>query len=301
MERYVIHVTKQCNMVCAYCYEKDRESTYTWEEIEELCNNIIEYNKSGVHYSVEFLGGEPCLAFDYVKKAVALFKEKDPEHCDYFIITTNGTILNDDIANFLLQNPDVCYSISLDGTKEANKYRVLNGITNANSYDIITYNIRCLIELYKVSPRQLSIHMVTHPLNVKHIYEGVKDIYDMGIRSISMGTAEVSYMLTENYKEKFIEEMNRVSDSILNGELEGMNIDILQDFDTEKPRGRIYIRDKNGKMIGESYAEASDDITKSDIYNSNEVGSNIQEFIFNLRRTVCLYYRGEKEKCLTQK
>ena len=34
METYVIHVTKECNMNCLYCYEKDKTSTYTWEEVK---------------------------------------------------------------------------------------------------------------------------------------------------------------------------------------------------------------------------------------------------------------------------
>lgn len=298
MERYVIHVTKQCNMSCTYCYEKDRISTYTWDEIKELCLNIIKTNKKGTNYSIEFLGGEPCLAFNYIKNAVKLFKENDSEHCKGFVITTNGTILNNDIANFLNNNPEVLFSISLDGTPEANNHRVMNN--HKESYNIITYNIKCLQKIYNISINQLSVHMVTHPLNMKYIYESIKDIYSMGIRSISVGTVEGSIGLSDNYKEVFISEMKKVADNILHGELKGLYIDIFEDFDTEKPKGRIYIRDKNGKMIGESYAEAEDDITKTDIYNSTIVGSKISDFIFNLRKTVCLYYREEKRKCSIQ-
>ena len=300
MERYVIHVTKKCNMACSYCYEEDRVSTYTWEEIEELCFNIINLNRNGEHYSIEFLGGEPCLAFDYIKKAVKLFKENDHEHCDYFIITTNGTILNNDIADFLRKNPDVCFSISLDGTKEANSRRVLKA-SNINSYDVITYNIKCLLKLYEIPYQQLSVHMVTHPFNVKLMYESVKDIYNMGIRSISMGTIESTMALSESYRDRYILEMKKIANSILSGTFKDLYIDIFESFDTEKPKGRIYIRDKNGKMICESYAQAINDITNTDVYDSTLVGSNVSEFIFNMRREACLYYREEKRKCSIQK
>lgn len=300
MERYVIHITKKCNMACTYCYEKDRESTYSWEEIENLCKNIIESNKNGIHYSIEFLGGEPCLVFNNLKKAVAYFKKNDPEHCDYFIITTNGTIINDDIADFLLKNPDVCFSISLDGIAEANKHRVMNSPERKESYDLVSYNIKCLIKLYKIPIYQLSVHIVTHPLNAKYIYQSIKDIYDMGIRSMSVGTVELCILLSDNYKNTFISEMKKVADNILHGNLKGLRIDLFEDFNTEKPKGRIYIRDKNGKMICESYAEANDDITKTDIYDSVPVSSEIEMFIFNLRKEVCLYYREEKKKCSIQ-
>lgn len=293
MERYVIHVTKLCNMKCRYCYEQDKTSTYSWKEIESLCFNIINSNVNGKPYSVEFLGGEPMLEFDYITRAVKLFKDNDREHAISFIITTNGTIVNDKLFKFLKDNPDVIFAISMDGTEYANKERLLKNDTG-NSYNIVCYNIKMLF-INDIPTEQLGVHMVTHPLNAMMIYDSIKDIYDMGIRNISVGTIENSYIVAENYRENFLSEMNRVSHSIVSGEFQDLYIDILHSFNIDKPRNRVYIRDKNGKMIGESYGEMTNDITKTDTYDSVNVTSPMADFIFNLRKDACLNYRKIKE------
>lgn len=41
LERYVIHTTKICNMNCTYCYEQDKTSTYTWDEIKGVLDGIV--------------------------------------------------------------------------------------------------------------------------------------------------------------------------------------------------------------------------------------------------------------------
>ena len=294
MERYVIHVTKLCNMACCYCYEKDKTSTYTWEEIESLCYNIIKSNVNNQPYSVEFLGGEPMLAFDYIKRAVELFKKSDPDNARYFIITSNGTIVNNDLIDFLLNNNDVVFAISLDGSKVANKLRIIKS-NKQNSYDLVTYNIKKMY-MYNVPPSQISVHMVTHSFNSEHIYESIEDIYSMGIRTISVGTVENSIAIGHTYQNSFVSQMKLVADSVLDKTFDGLYIDLFEDFDTSAPRNRIYVKDKNGKMLCESYGEMSNDITHTDIYNSTLTTSDLTDIIFNIRKEVCLYYRNKKKE-----
>lgn len=298
MERYVIHVTKLCNMECSYCYEKDKTSTYTWDEIENLCRNIIKSNINNQPYSIEFLGGEPMLAFDYVKKSVELFKKEDPNNAKYFIITSNGTIVNNDLIHFLLNNSNVTFAISLDGSKFANRLRLLKS-NKQNSYDLVTYNIKKLL-MYGVSKNQISVHMVTHSFNSEYIYESIEDIYSMGIRIISVGTVENAIAIGHTYQQTFIFQMQLVADSILNGTFKDLYIDLFEDFDISKPRNRIYIKDKNGKMLGESYGEMSNDVTHTNIYNSSLTTSDLTDIIFNIRKKVCLYYRNKKKELGTR-
>lgn len=294
MERYVIHVTKACNMKCSYCYETDKTSTYTWEEVRELCKNIIEQNHDNADYSVEFLGGEPMLAFDYIKQAVDYFHKNSSEHAKYFIITTNGTIVNNDLIAFLKKNNDVMISFSLDGNKEANEFRTMKK-NDDNSYNIVTYNIKKLL-LSGVQEKQLSVHMVTHPFNSFMIHDSICDIYSMGIRSISVGTVENAYALGPNYKKEFLEQMHMVAEDIVFGDMKDLRIDLFDDFDTSAPKKRIYIRDNSGKMICESYGVMNNDITKTNIYDSSNVTSNLVDFIFSIRKEVCLYYRKLREQ-----
>ena len=293
-ERYVIHVTKACNMECLYCYEKDKTSKYSWEEIEELCKNIVENNKDKRNYSVEFLGGEPMMAFDNIKKAVEYFNENDPTHAEYFIITTNGTIITKDLIKFLKNNENVMFSISLDGIPEANEQRIMK-LDGANSYDLVTYGIKVLF-LNDIPTEQIAIHMVTHPFNCKMICRSIEDFYSLGIRNISVGTVENSLAVGPGYEENFKAQMYKVAEKIIGGELKGLYIDLFDSFDPENQKKRIYIRDENGKMLCESYGVMENDITRTNYYDSKYVVSDLGDYIFNLRRDVCLYYRKLKEK-----
>lgn len=287
MERYVVHLTKKCNMACMYCYERDKTSTYSWEEIETLIRSIVA-NNNGNKYSVEFLGGEPCLEYEYIFKAVRLFNELDKEHVAYFIITTNGTIVNKYIIDFLLTNPNVIFSISLDGTKDANYLRIFKNNSN-NTYDKIIFNMK-MLKLANIPLVQLSVHMVTLPFNVKYLYDSVCHIYDLGIRNISIGTVESTVRITDSYEKTFVQQMKYVADDMANGEMNDLTIDLFHSFNPNQHDNRIYIKDDSGKTICETYGRANDDITNIDKYNVIETVSPLGDKIFNLRKEVYEYY-----------
>lgn len=281
-ERYVIHVTKQCNMACAYCYEKDKTSKYTKEEVVEVARNIAK-NCKDKHFGIEFLGGEPMLAFDYIQAVYQVLEEQYPDRVSSYVITTNGTILTDEALDFLKQNPKVYFAISMDGTRWANQLRVMkNGV---NSFGIVVDNIKKFKE--KLGVRQLGVHIVTHPYNVGSIFNSIKFLYDLGIRNIGVGTVESTISINSQYCDRFVSEMQKVSNAIHDNTFNGLTIDL---FDNPKPETdqRYYIYDpKTGKTIGESYGRTSDDITNTELYKSVPVSSLVGDIIAALRR--CVY------------
>lgn len=62
-----------------------------------------------------FYGGEPFLNFPLIKEVVEYVKQIDNE--TIFYITTNGTLLNSEIIDFLTEN-NILITFSLDGFKE---------------------------------------------------------------------------------------------------------------------------------------------------------------------------------------
>ena len=107
LETYVIHVTKLCNLDCVYCYEPDKTSTYTVDEIYNHIDDIfMEIKKNSTQVSVEFLGGEPLLELGLIKLAYERIEQKCGKNIRKYIISSNGTIMNDDILKFLLDTKD---------------------------------------------------------------------------------------------------------------------------------------------------------------------------------------------------
>ncbi|WP_157950226.1 radical SAM protein [Vallitalea okinawensis] len=283
MERYVVHVTKKCNLDCKYCYETDKSSLYTWDEVKEVIDNIAKFNKDRI-FEIEFLGGEPLLAFDIIKSAVEYIEKLKNVEVHRYMITTNGTILNPDIDEFLYAYPTVHIGISLDGNKSMNQLRVFKD-TQLNSYDTVIENINILLASgYK---DRLSVHIVTHPYNIGYLSKGIKHLYNKGVRIIGIGTVENTLPLTDEYMEVFKREFKEISTDILNDKYPDLRIDLLE-YLKPKSDQRHYIKDETGKTIAESYGRTKDDITSQDIYNSYVGKSPLGEIIYDLREFVYL-------------
>lgn len=282
LERYVIHVTKECNCDCLYCYEKDKTSTYTWQEIKELIDKILEYRTSD-EFGIEFLGGEPLLRWDLIKQSYE-YMEGIPEiNVMDYAITTNGTIMNEEIADYLSKNKKIRFAASMDGHPWANQLRVFKD-SRKNTHEKVIENLNYLRKFGVEG----SIHMVTHPYNVAFIAESIDHLYKQGFRNIDVGTVESTITIDQEYCDRFVKELDIVSQKMVNGDYPGLSIGL---FEWVKPYSdvRSYIRDpKTGKVIAESYGRSGKDITYTDDYKvircENE--TDIGKMIYNIRKAV---------------
>ena len=278
IETYVLHITKECNCQCLYCYENDKTSKYSWEEIKILLDEIIEKNN---HFNLEFLGGEPCLSLNIIKKTIEYLKSFSNINVENYLITSNGTIVDGELIN-IINNNNVKYSISLDGTPLMNVLRPLkNGY---NSFELILNNIINLLN--SVNVNKISIHMVTHPYNIGYLYDGIKLLYNLGIRHIGIGTIESTINIDNDYCNVFSEELRYISDNIKNGNFEGLKIDL---FESLKPiTDKRYYLKKDGKTILESYGRSDDDIINN--YGIDESYSDYSDMIYKIRENAYLYH-----------
>lgn len=289
MERYVIHVTKICNMKCVYCYEKDKSSTYTWEEIKKLIDDICSYNKN---FSIEFLGGEPMLAWDLIKKSIDYFNTKEDVFVDSYAITTNGTIINDEVLEYM-KNERLYFAISLDGGYFANQLRIMKD--NRNGFDVAMKTIEKIREHGLID--KMNIHMTTHPYNVALIAKSIDLFYHNGVRSVGVGIIESTMKFGKEYYDEWIRQLKFISDEIKVGNYPNL---IIHELDALKPPTdvRHYIKDSTGKVVAESYGRVENDITGSDKYkslgfdNKTEVAQHIDE----MRRIVFEYHQDHYNK-----
>lgn len=282
MERYVIHVTKECNCDCLYCYEDDKTSTYTWEEIKELINKILKYRTSN-KFGIEFLGGEPMLRWDLIRKSYEYLEGIQEVNVVNYVITTNGTIMNEEIADYLSKNSKLIFAVSMDGHKWSNQLRVFKE-SRKNTYDRVMENISFL-KKYGVDS---SIHMVTHLYNVAYISSSIDHLYKKGIKNIDIGTIEKTMQIDEDYCKRFIEELDIVSKKIVDGTYPDLKIGL---FEWVKPYEdvRSYIKDpKTGKVVAESYGRSGNDITHANDYEVIRCKDKdkISKMIYYIRKTV---------------
>lgn len=112
-----LNVTQRCNLKCKYCFvhqqPKEIDFNTAKDAIDFYANNAL---LEAIEPSVTFFGGEPMLKYEEIIKP--LVKYIRSTYGDYNIsITTNGTILNEEVYKFFKEN-DVGMLLSLDGMEE---------------------------------------------------------------------------------------------------------------------------------------------------------------------------------------
>ncbi len=136
---FMIIVTNRCNLDCKYCYFKKSSGDQVLSP-EEVLNKIKDFK------SVVFTGGEPLLNYNWIKEFLTLKMEKNITF-DEVILFTNGTLLNDEIVQFLKEH-NVVVNVSLDGPGFVHDfYRVFPD--GSSSFDLVMRGIE-LLKKYKV-------------------------------------------------------------------------------------------------------------------------------------------------------
>lgn len=103
-----------CNFRCKYCLQHENKHIEIYnkqynKDIIKFILNQADRNEYGL--AVQFFGGEPLLYLDTIKSIVNELKHHKNIH---FTTITNGSLITEDIANYLVEN-DINVSISWDG------------------------------------------------------------------------------------------------------------------------------------------------------------------------------------------
>jgi len=107
---FMVNVSQTCNLRCAYCYTNEGAFDFTKVEKTKMSNidarNLVHFAlekfPQAKIYCFHFYGGEPLINFDAIKRLVEETSTiKDRDCCFEFAITTNGTLLTKQVADFM--------------------------------------------------------------------------------------------------------------------------------------------------------------------------------------------------------
>ena len=166
--QYTIWLTYACNLKCAYCYEEEKRNLYLSKErarqlIDFIKNRSNTYSDDNI--SIVLHGGEPMLNYEVLRYIVENVKIWDEDVS--ISMTTNGTLINEDNIEFILDNINDL-SISIDGTAKAHnanrKYRDGKG-----SFIDTIKNIDRILE----KKGDTIARMTVTPETVKYLYDNV--------------------------------------------------------------------------------------------------------------------------------
>lgn len=151
-----LNVAHLCNMRCHYCFASQgdfgmKPCLMTIETAKKAMDFLIEQSGSIRNLEVDFFGGEPLLVVDTLKELVEYCRLKEKEHRKRFnfTLTTNATLLNEEIIEWVIDN-DISMILSLDGRKETNdRHRVFND--GCGTYEVILPWIKKMVANNPVS------------------------------------------------------------------------------------------------------------------------------------------------------
>lgn len=143
-----LNVAQECNLACRYCYGSGGtygSRGFMTPRVGEASIDFLFEQLRTKECSVGFFGGEPLLNMKLLKHLIpyALKKGEDEGKTVHFTITTNGTLLSDELIRFLNEN-NIHIVLSIDGPREIQDYNrpFKNG---TGSYDIIYLTLKSLL------------------------------------------------------------------------------------------------------------------------------------------------------------
>lgn len=218
LERQLILVINhRCNLKCRYC-----PTLRGLPRIEYDCAAVaidLFLGQIAKKHVIKFSGGEPLLDPALLTDLMTFARNKARASGKKvrFQITTNGTLLDNRILDFLKEGNDTELMVSLDGDRYTQLRNRMSSTRRLNSFDNIMRHRNKLLSLPLVT-----INMVIAPNAAKRFYDNFLFILGLGFRRFNFLPAYFVYWNRESLK-ALEEGFERIALFLQN---DGYNLDI---------------------------------------------------------------------------
>ena len=170
LSKVALQLTQNCNFRCKYCIYSENSSVHqrnhsakrmSWNTAKKAIDFLWQHSIDSQKVNVGFYGGEPLLEFPLIVRIIEYALDRFRGKTISFSMTTNGTMLNDDIIRFLDEH-NISLTISLDGPKEINdKNRVF--ADGSGTFDTVMERLNRIKKIAPEYAQKTSISMVINP------------------------------------------------------------------------------------------------------------------------------------------
>lgn len=181
-------VSQTCNLACGYCYAAGgsfggADTRMDWGVAKRAIDQLIGSAVPGSGVKIAFMGGEPMVARDLIRRSVAYANQRGAARAVQvgFSLTTNGTLISADDAEFFAQNR-FAVTVSLDGGRAVND-RLRPDRSGKGSFDRVARRLAPLLE--RGQRIQLSARVTVTPENLD-VPRAVDDIGALGFRTVGV-------------------------------------------------------------------------------------------------------------------
>lgn len=201
MKKHIsLSITERCNLNCIYCFERSKcQKTMTFETAIKTIYYELENSPEYDEISCDFMGGEPFLEFELIKKVCEYFWSQDIPKKISFYTTTNGTLVHGEIMEWLRANRNrFSCMLSLDGTSESHNHN------RSNSFERI--DIPFFIEMWP----NMKVKAITSKDTLINLSENVIFLHEVGFKKVEMKLAYGFDWNDKSVNEVLIGELNKL-------------------------------------------------------------------------------------------
>lgn len=147
----VLQTTRSCNLRCAYCIYSGNYAHMRPLATEHMSSDVMiksldfyaAHSRNTLKADISFYGGEPLLFFNEIRKTIEYAKKIFHGKEWNFSISSNGLLLNEQIFQWLSDNPHVKIVVTLNGPYHD---RFRKDIKGKGSLNIIMNHVQALKE-----------------------------------------------------------------------------------------------------------------------------------------------------------
>jgi uncharacterized protein len=180
-----------CNMGCVYCFEdsiKSRIGLMTDETAEAALDFAFSRAAKSPRVALHFGSGEPLIRFDLLQRIVlkSIQRARSAGKTIAFDLTTNATLVTEEIAGFLRDNP-FSVRVSCDGPSSLhNRFRPMRG--GHASYPAVERGLQILL---KSIPDRVTVNsVICGGTRLKEVYLWARELGIQHFHAIKVGTDE---------------------------------------------------------------------------------------------------------------
>jgi uncharacterized protein len=221
LKTLILHLTEACNLNCRYCYHAEWDVKPGKKEVmrSDVAHRAVDFlfDHAGELEEVVlvFFGGEPLLNFKVIPEVVDYANQKASETGKKinFAITTNGTLLTQEIIDFF-QDKNIGITVSIDGFENVHdRYRRFPD--GSPSYGILIPKIKNLLNHSEKRPAVARVTLVEDPNKVPQILDHLLDLGFAEVGFAPVTTGHSDYQLSRHDMDLLLGEFQNLSQKFL--------------------------------------------------------------------------------------
>ena len=279
-----LHIAHDCDLRCVYCFA----TTGSFHGGRSLMSTVVSraaldflMQKSGSRnvLEVDFFGGEPLLNFDVVKETVRYGRELEKQWNKHirFTITTNGTGLTEEVAQFLNDEMHNVV-ISVDGRPEVHD-AMRKTVSGEGSHSTVLKNAKSFAD--GRGDKSYYIRGTFTNCNLDFA-DDVLYLADQGFANVSVEPAMLSddspYALRREHMESILAEYDRLAEHMALRKQDGKGFNFFH-FNVDFGGGPCVYKRLSGCGAGSEYVAIT---PEGDIYPCHQFVGEQQYLLGNV-------------------